>query len=78
MSMAIYRFIDSRKYVKISLNYKFLISILTMFVITMVAYYVRNTVICAIIALAVVIYTIFVNRKNVKFVIDMVRKFIKR
>lgn len=78
MSMAIYRFVDSRKYVKISLNYKFLISILVMFAITMVAYYVRNTVICAIIALAVVIYTIFVNRKNVKFVIDMVRKFIKR
>mgnify|MGYP002987237431 FL=1 len=78
LSMAIYRFIDSRKYVKISLNYKFLISILIMFAITIVAYYVRNIMICALIAVVVVIYTIFINRKNVKFVMNMVRKFIKK
>ena len=78
MSMAIYRFIDSRKYVKISLDYKFLISILAMFVITMFAYYLRNNVMCAIIALLVVVYTVFINRKNVKFVMNMIRKFVKR
>ena len=78
LSTAIYRFIDSRKYVKISLNYKFLISILIMFAITIVAYYVRNIMICALIAVVVVIYTIFINRKNVKFVMNMVRKFIKK
>ena len=64
LSMAIYRFYQTaRKYVKISLNYKFLISILIMFAITIVAYYVRNIMICALIAVVVVIYTIFINRK---------------
>ena len=78
LSMAIYRFIDSRKYVKISLNYKFLISILIMFAITIVAYYVRNIMICALIAVVVVIYTIFINRKNVKFVMNIYKEIIKK
>ena len=73
-SMMIYRLIDSRKYIKIKLDLKLIISMIIICTVTVVAYYIQNTLLCLGIASIVTIYAVYINRKNVKFIFDIVQK----
>ena len=77
--MFIYRYIDSKKYVKIKVNPIFITSMIVIYAITIITYYIRNFVISGIVALIVVIYTIYINKNNAKFIVNILKnKFIKR
>lgn len=77
--MFIYRYIDSKKYVKIKANPIFITSMIVIYAITIITYYIRNFVISGIVALIVVIYTIYINKNNAKFIVNILNnKFIKR
>ena len=78
ISMTTYRVIDSRKYVKLTISKRLIISLVTMTAITMIFYYTRNYLCCLLMLLIVVIYTVFINRKNVKFIVNTIKQKIKK
>ncbi len=73
-SMFFYRYIDSKKYVKIKINSTFVLSLIAVYAITIFTYYIRNLLLSGIIALGVIFYTMYINRNNAKFIIDIVKK----
>ncbi len=78
ISMTTYRVIDSRKYVKLTISKRLIISLVTMTAITMIFYYTKNYLCCLLMLLIVVIYTVFINRKNVKFIVNTIKQKIKK
>lgn len=62
-SMTVYRYIDCKKYIKIKLNIKLLISIIFMCAISVISYYKKNINISIIVAIIVTLYSIYINRK---------------
>lgn len=71
-SMFIYRLIDSRKYVKISIDRKLVISMIIMYIIAIVIYYLRNIILYIILSIIVTIYAIYINKSSAKFLFDLV------
>ena len=79
VSMFIYRLIDSRKYVQIKIDIKLTITILVMTIMTLLTYYIRNIILCIIVALLVTIYAFYINKDNAKFVLGVIKeKMLKR
>lgn len=73
-SMFIYRYIDSRKYVKLKVNKKLIISMLTVLATSIIVYYTQKTTLQIINALLILIYAIVINKTSVKFIWDNIRK----
>lgn len=77
--MSIYRMYDVRKYIKIDLNKKFIISATVMIPIIFVCYYINNLYLNIIIILLVLVYAWLVNRKSVNLITNMIKeKFLKK
>lgn len=77
--MFIYRFIDSRKYVKLKVDKKIVISMIIGTIITLVSYYLNNNILSIVVALLITIYAVCINLKNVNFLYKAVKdKFAKR
>ena len=68
MTMFVYRAIDTRKYVKLTVKPSLVIRILLMLGIACTSYYLRNTYISIIVLLVVTIDAFFINQKSIKFV----------
>jgi len=68
MTMFIYRAIDTRKYVKLTVKPWLVIHVLVMLGIACTSYYLRNTYLHIIVLLAVVIDAFFTNQKSIKFI----------
>lgn len=62
-SMGIYRYFDIRKYVKVRLRKRNVVLATLIGSLTLVTYYLRNYILCAISLLVVVIYAVLVNKK---------------
>lgn len=78
-SMAIYRYIDVQKYVKIRISKKFIISLIAMFTIVIATYYINNIVGNVISLILTIIYSILINKKIIGNVIMIVKtKFIDK
>lgn len=73
-SMMLYRFIDCKKYVKIKIDKKLILSMIIITTISVIAYYTRNTISCLIVAIVVAIYAVYINRNNVKSITNMVKE----
>lgn len=71
--MFVYRLIDSRKYVKLELNSKLFFSLMLMCGITTIAYYIKNVILCAVVAIIITMYAIYINKDNMKFIIDLIK-----
>ena len=77
--MFIYRFIDSRKYVKLKVDKKIVISMIIFTIVTLISYYLNNNILSIIVALLITIYAVCINLKNVSFLYKAVKdKFAKR
>lgn len=74
LSMMIYRFMDSKKYVKIKINKKLILSMIIIGIISIVSYYVKDKIVCLIVAITVTIYAVYINRNNVKLITNMVKE----
>ena len=79
MVMFIYRYIDCKKYVKLKANLKIILPMIGIGIITLISYYLNNSLICLLIAIIVTIYTVAINLKNMKFLLSSVKgKFAKK
>ena len=77
-SMFVYRYIDTQKYVKLSVKKPFMISFILIAILTMLTYYIRNIYLCIIMAIIVIIYVVLINRNSMKFILQMLQKMLKR
>ncbi len=73
-SMFIYRYIDSKKYVKLKVNKKIVISMLGILIISIAFYYMENPILQILNVLLVAVYTVSINKTSVKFIWDNMRK----
>lgn len=73
-SMFIYRYIDSRKYVKLNVNKGIVISMLLLSIISIIIYYTENQILQIGNALLVAIYTIVINKTSFNFILQNIRK----
>lgn len=71
--MFVYRLLDSKKYVKLSVAKSLIFSLIIMYALSFAGYYIKNIVICLIIAIIVTLYAIYINRKNVQFFINFIK-----
>lgn len=79
IAMFLYRYHDSKKYIKISIKPQIVTSLAVITIITIVTYYVKNLILCAIIALIVIIYCIYINKNTANFMLEAIKtKFKKR
>lgn len=79
LSMFLYRYQDSKKYVTLTVNKKLIMSMIGVLGITIILYYGGNKTWQILMALFVTIYAIFVNQTSAKFVWQSVRhKIIKK
>ena len=76
-TMFIYRIIDSRKYVKISISKNLVFSYIVVLLITMITYYVQNLIVSGIILLIVIIYALIINKNSMNFILHLLKKFTK-
>lgn len=74
LSMAIYRYIDVRKYVKISFDLKHILLSVIIGIIIITLYYIRNSYLCLLSVIIIIIYAIYYN---VDIILDLI-KLIKR
>ena len=77
-AMFVYRIIDSRKYVKLSVPKKLVFSFIIVTAITVITYYVRNTVLSVITLIIVVIYALLINKNSMQYIVKAVNKKMKK
>lgn len=75
--MFIYRSIDIKKYIELKIDKRLLFSTLIMAIIILVQYYIKNLILNIIMFNVTVIYSVIINRKNIKFVINTMLKRIE-
>lgn len=72
-SMAIYRYFDIKKYVSIKINFKKILSLSIILIVSIVAFYYQNIIICAALSAVSIIISILVNRTIIKSLFDLLR-----
>lgn len=78
IAMFTYRFIDCRKYVKLSVNKKIVISMIIILITSIFAYYGKSKNLQLLNMCIVIIYSIFINRTNAKFIFQSIINKIKK
>ena len=78
LAMAIYRYIDVQKYVKIKLDIKMVIVSLIMGTFIIVVYYIRNTWLCLLALLLIIIYFYVCNKSLIGKFINILKRKIKK
>lgn len=77
LAMAIYRFADIQKYIKIKIDKKFVIVSIPVIIIILCTYYLRNVYLCLFGLLIVVIFAWVYNKKSLNFILDLVKSKMK-
>ena len=72
--MAVYRYVDVQKYVKIKINFLFALRIILIFIITCLLYYINIPFINVLNLILVTLYFIIFNRKSFKQLISLIKK----
>jgi len=78
LCMAIYRYFDVQKYVKVKIKIAVIIGVIIGFIISLISYYSNNTLINIIGFIIVFIYCILVNKKNIITLKNIFLKKIKK
>ena len=76
-AMMIFRYFDVKKYIDIKIKMSVIIATITMLVITIVAYYLKNTIISCIVLFITIIYAIIINKEFIIEVLKMLNKKLK-
>lgn len=72
--MAIYRYIDVQKYVKIKIDKKFLIIVFVMIPILLVSYYINNFYLNIVMLVVVCLYAALSNLKTLNIILDFIKR----
>lgn len=72
--MFIYRYFDSKKYVKLHTQKGLIISMLILYIVSTLAYYSNNFISQAVIAIIVAIYALVINKKSFGFIMKIVKQ----
>ncbi len=72
--MFIYRYFDVKKYVNLKFDKRLNFTMLIIGMLTILLYYIRNYILCTIMAIVVTIFAIVININSVKFVYQTVLK----
>lgn len=72
--MAIYRYFDVQKYVKIKIDRKFLIIAFIMMPILLVSYYINNIFLNIIMLIVVCLYALLINLKTLNIILNFIKK----
>lgn len=75
--LAIYRYIDVQKYMKIKLNYKILCSLIILFILMNMVYYYNNIYFNIVMFAIIVCYFLLINKKIINESVKVLRKKIK-
>lgn len=77
--MAVYRLYDVKKYIKIKLNQKFILSAIIMMPVILISYYINNLYLNIIMIFVVCIYAWIMNKNSVNLIVNMLKsKFTKK
>ena len=71
--VAVYRFIDVKKYINMRLNYKTFIISMLVFIISSLMYYINNQIINCINLIFVVLIVIFSNRRYINLALKRIK-----
>ena len=77
-SMFIYRFIDSRKYIKFTVNKKLIYTMIFFLVCSTIIYYEGSTKLRILNSIIITIYAVFINRDSTGFIIKGIRQKINK
>ena len=72
--MAIYRYIDIKKIIKIQITRETIIGTFVMFALSFVAYYSKNIPLGIITFIIICIYTIYINRNVINAILKKIKK----
>lgn len=72
-TMFIYRMIDSKKYVKLTIKKEMVISMAIAMIICFISYYLNIFYLNIIIAIAILFYSVYINRNSARFVINSIK-----
>lgn len=70
----IYRFVDSRKFVHLKVDKRYIVSLIIAFTIIIFGYYLDSLIVHIMIALIAIIYAIVVNLNNVNYILGMIKQ----
>ena len=77
--MSIYRFYDVRKYIKIELDKKFILSALIMLLVLFVSYYINNLYLNIITIVVTILYAWLINKNSINSIINIIKiKILKK
>lgn len=71
--MFIYRYIDSKKYVKLIVNKNVAVSMVLITILAFIAYYLKVRIVHIAVALVVVAYAVYINRHSAKFIVETIK-----
>ena len=74
LAMFIYRYVDSKKYVNLSIGKMLILSMTILIAISILVYYIPNKIMQGIIALVVTVYAVYINRNSFKFIMQTLKK----
>lgn len=74
-AMAVYRAIDTRKYIKQTIDYKLMFSSVVLFIATIIVYYTEMKYLQILFLAIVLIYSFVLNRKIINTVLDRILKW---
>ncbi len=75
--LAIYRLIDVDKYVHFKINYKFFLSVLLIYIVSLALYYINNFIGNIINLILVITYAFVINKNYINIIMVKIRKLIK-
>lgn len=73
LAMAIYRLYDVKKYIKLKLDKKFIISAVIMIPILLVSYYINNIYLNVAIIILIIVYSLVINKDSFNSIFNMIK-----
>ena len=78
-AMFIYRFIDSKKYIKLKVDTKIALTMILVCAVTVFSYYLKNMAFCGVVALGVTIYAFLINKNSLSSILKLMKsKILKK
>lgn len=79
VAMFVYRYVDSKKYIKLKVSLKMVLIMIIICTITVITYYIKNMFLCGIVAIFISIYAFYINKDTMKSLTQMMKnKLIKK
>lgn len=77
--MSIYRIIDiNKKYIKIDVDYKFILRSLIVFILVITCYYINNMYLNIMALVVAIVYALLINKKSLNTIMSLLKKKMKK